>query len=82
MSQDIRIIFMGTPEFAVPSLNMLLDNGYNVVGVITQPDKPQGRKNIDAYTSQGSGRKTRITCTATDPPAPARSGGSGGRAAS
>lgn len=44
MSQDIRIIFMGTPEFAVPSLNMLLDNGYNVVGVITQPDKPQGRK--------------------------------------
>ncbi|MDY8021611.1 methionyl-tRNA formyltransferase [Paenibacillus polymyxa] len=46
MSQDIRIIFMGTPEFAVPSLNMLLDNGYNVVGVITQPDKPQGRKKI------------------------------------
>ncbi|KJD42580.1 methionyl-tRNA formyltransferase [Paenibacillus terrae] len=46
MSQDIRIVFMGTPDFAVPSLNMLLDNGYNVVGVITQPDKPQGRKKI------------------------------------
>ena len=34
---------MGTPEFAVPSLQILVENGYNVVGVITAPDKPSGR---------------------------------------
>ena len=41
--KDLRIIFMGTPEFAVPSLNILLDNGFTVVAVITAPDKPKGR---------------------------------------
>lgn len=40
---DLRIIFMGTPDFAVPSLKILLDNGYNVVGVITATDKYAGR---------------------------------------
>ena len=39
----MRIVFMGTPEFAVPSLRALCENGYNVVGVITQPDRPAGR---------------------------------------
>jgi len=34
---------MGTPEFAVPSLDILLENGYNIVGVVTVPDKPKGR---------------------------------------
>ena len=34
---------MGTPEFAVPSLNALVDGGFNVVAVITAPDKPAGR---------------------------------------
>ena len=38
-----RIVFMGTPDFAVPSLNALVDNGYNVVLAVTQPDKPRGR---------------------------------------
>ncbi|MFA5182436.1 MAG: methionyl-tRNA formyltransferase [Syntrophales bacterium] len=38
-----RLMFMGTPEFAVPSLKMLIDAGYPVVGVVTQPDKPKGR---------------------------------------
>jgi methionyl-tRNA formyltransferase len=38
-----RIIFMGTPDFAVPSLKALLDSGENVVSVITQPDRPKGR---------------------------------------
>ncbi|AWB46953.1 methionyl-tRNA formyltransferase [Paenibacillus sp. CAA11] len=37
---------MGTPAFAVPSLEMLINEGYNVVGVVTQPDRPQGRKRI------------------------------------
>jgi len=38
-----RIVFMGTPEFAVASLDALVQAGYNVVGVITAPDKPAGR---------------------------------------
>jgi len=41
--QELRIIFMGTPEFAVPSLEILVEHHYNVVAVITAPDKPQGR---------------------------------------
>ena len=41
--QNARIVFMGTPEFAVPSLEALLDAGWNVVGAITQPDRPVGR---------------------------------------
>ncbi|MCK6617809.1 MAG: methionyl-tRNA formyltransferase [Cyclobacteriaceae bacterium] len=40
---DLRIIFMGTPEFAVPSLEILAEHKYNVVAVVTAPDKPQGR---------------------------------------
>ena len=41
--EDLRILFMGTPEFAVESLKALVENNYNVVGVITMPDKPAGR---------------------------------------
>jgi methionyl-tRNA formyltransferase len=40
---DVKIIFMGTPEFAVPSLEILIQNKFNVVAVVTAPDKPQGR---------------------------------------
>ena len=43
MKKDLRIIYMGTPEFAVPPLEILIKNGYNVVAVITAPDKPKGR---------------------------------------
>ena len=39
----MRIVFMGTPDFAVPSLNALLEAGFDVVGVFTQPDRPRGR---------------------------------------
>ena len=39
----MRIVFMGTPDFAVESLKILVENNYNVVGVITMPDKPSGR---------------------------------------
>ena len=42
----MRVVFMGTPEFAVPCLQKLLDCGHEVTGVFTQPDKPQGRKMI------------------------------------
>ncbi|MFP3766080.1 methionyl-tRNA formyltransferase [Prevotella intermedia] len=41
--KDMRIVFMGTPEFAVESLKTLVEGGYNVVGIVTQPDKPVGR---------------------------------------
>ena len=41
--QDLRIVFMGTPEFAVASLDALVQAGCNIVGVITAPDKPAGR---------------------------------------
>ena len=41
--KDLRIVYMGTPDFAVESLKCLVEGGYNVVGVITMPDKPMGR---------------------------------------
>ncbi len=40
---ELRIVFMGTPEFAVESLQILVESGFNVVGVVTVPDKPAGR---------------------------------------
>jgi methionyl-tRNA formyltransferase len=43
MKNTLRIVFMGTPEFAVPSLEILAENQFNVVAVITAPDRPQGR---------------------------------------
>ena len=43
--KELRIVFMGTPDFAVASLNALVNGGYNIVGVITAPDKPAGRGN-------------------------------------
>ena len=41
--RDLKIVFMGTPDFAVESLRALVEGGYNIVGVITMPDKPMGR---------------------------------------
>lgn len=41
--KKLRIVFMGTPDFAVPSLEILAEHGYEVAGVITAPDKPAGR---------------------------------------
>src|SRR3954468_12900795 len=43
MEEKLRIVFFGTPEFAVASLDMLVKSGYNVVGIVTAPDKPAGR---------------------------------------
>jgi methionyl-tRNA formyltransferase len=43
MPQELRIVFMGTPDFAVPTLQTLVEHKYNVVAVITAPDKPAGR---------------------------------------
>jgi methionyl-tRNA formyltransferase len=43
MNKNIKIVFMGTPDFAVTTLKTILEHNYNVVGVITAPDKPAGR---------------------------------------
>lgn len=43
MNSELKIVYMGTPDFAIEPLRQLLDNGYNVVGVITMPDKAIGR---------------------------------------
>jgi methionyl-tRNA formyltransferase len=41
--EDLRIVFLGTPDFAVESLSRIYESGYNIVGVVTMPDKPAGR---------------------------------------
>ena len=53
--EDLRIVYMGTPDFAVEALRQLVEGGYNVVGVITMPDKPAGR-----------GHKIQAICTRTE----------------
>ncbi len=50
--EDLRIVFMGTPEFAVETLQALVENDYNVVAVVTQPDKPVGRHGSVLQPSQ------------------------------
>lgn len=49
--ESLRIVYMGTPDFAVESLRALVEGGYNVVGVITMPDKPAGRGYKIQYSS-------------------------------
>ncbi len=44
--RELRIVFFGTPEFAVPSLKVLVEAGYKVVGVVTAPDRPKGRGKV------------------------------------
>lgn len=48
--KDLKIVYMGTPEFAVESLKCLVEGGYNVVAVITMPDKPAGRGHKIQYS--------------------------------
>lgn len=49
--EELRIVYMGTPDFAVESLRCLVDNGYNIVGVVTMPDKPVGRHQTELSLS-------------------------------
>ena len=51
MGKELRIIFLGTPDFAAESLRQLVESGVTVVAVVTAPDKPKGR-----------GQKTRVFC--------------------
>ena len=50
--EDLRIVFMGTPEFAVETLKALVENDYHVVAVVTQPDKPVGRHQTEMQPSE------------------------------
>jgi methionyl-tRNA formyltransferase len=43
---SLKIVFMGTPDFSVPVLKRIIEDGYQVVGVVTQPDRPKGRKKV------------------------------------
>ena len=54
----MRIVFMGTPDFAVPCLARILEDGHEVVAVYTQPDRPAGRGN-KLTPSQGAGGAAR-----------------------
>lgn len=49
--EKLRIVYMGTPDFAVESLRRLVEGGYNVVGVVTMPDKPVGRHQTELSAS-------------------------------
>ena len=49
--KDLRIVYMGTPEFAVESLRALVEGGYNVVAVVTMPDKQAGRGHQVQYSA-------------------------------
>lgn len=49
--EDLRIVYMGTPDFAVEPLQKLVEGGYNIVGVITMPDKPIGRHQTELSAS-------------------------------
>ena len=50
--EDLRIVYMGTPEFAVEPLRCLVEGGYNIAGVITMPDKPAGRGHKVQFSSR------------------------------
>ncbi|MFH0803672.1 MAG: methionyl-tRNA formyltransferase, partial [Candidatus Tagabacteria bacterium] len=45
-NQNLKIVFLGTPEFSVKPLEALVNAGYQIIGVITGPDKPVGRKMV------------------------------------
>ena len=52
--EELRLIFMGTADFAVPALRALVENGYQVKAVVTMPDKPMGRGHKVSRTGIGS----------------------------
>ena len=58
----MKIVFMGTPDFAVPTLEALIRGGHQVAAVVTQPDKPKGRGKAVLYDSrQGEGNGIRYS---------------------
>jgi methionyl-tRNA formyltransferase len=61
MTEPLRIVFAGTPEFAAEHLKALLNSPYEIVAVYTQPDRPAGRGKADAEPGQAA-------CSGTQPP--------------
>ena len=60
--RDLRIVFMGTPDFAVATLKTLVESNYNIVGVITAPDKPAGRgRRLNESAVKLYAKKTNLT---------------------
>ena len=57
--EPMRVLFWGTPEFAAPPLRALLGEGFEVVGVVTQPDRPQGRSRSSLVAIAGQGDRAR-----------------------
>ena len=55
----MKVVYMGTPDFAVPPLRALVKAGYEVVGVVTQPDKAKGKKQ-DPSSASGKGGGSEI----------------------
>lgn len=47
----MRVVFMGTPDFAVGTLKAIIEAGHDVAAVVTQPDKPKGKKQITCFLS-------------------------------
>ena len=47
----MKVVFMGTPDFSVGTLEALVETGYEITGVVTQPDKPKGRGKQTAFRS-------------------------------
>ncbi len=69
----MRIVFMGTPDFSVPTLESLVKGGHEVLAVVTQPDKPKGRGKVSAHDpGEGAGPGVR------DPGVPAVKGAGAG----
>lgn len=66
MSDPLRIIFMGTPDFAVPSLQALLDCPDQVVAVVCQPDRRQGRGKTLSTACEDPGGRDRGACPPAD----------------
>lgn len=55
----MNIVFMGTPDFAVGTLETLINSEHNVTAVVTQPDKPKGRGENDVYSREGGSSQSR-----------------------
>ncbi len=64
----MRIVFFGTPEFAVASLRALLRERFTVAGVVTQPDKPHGRSRSTLVAPRSRSPRSRRGCPCCSPP--------------
>lgn len=62
----MRILFMGTPDFAAVSLKRLVEDGHEICGVFTQPDKPRNRNKVTLFSREGICLVTGLGCISAD----------------